>query len=192
MHIATARIRRFADCHDDVPAFHAAVIAITVIAAALFNIGAFLLLIVAHAVLDIVKYRDVHRFRWGRTMMATFREGLLDMFFLALALSFALYLHHGQSIFAISGLVRIEQVFLRFVGMGFARLEVLIHGIWVFSNLRQHMLDLRVGNGPWKRREIFFLFGLIASLAFIACSPFFMDPHAVQAVLADELLPWRF
>ena len=191
MHILTAEFRRFASRHDDIPAFHAAVIAITVIAAALFNIGAFLLLIIAHASLDIVKYRDVHRMRWGKTLYATFREGLLDLAFLALALSFALYLHHGQSVFALSSAVRIEEVLIRFVGMGIARLEVLVHGIWVFSNLRQHLLDLRVGNGPWKRRETLFLLVLLSSIIFIVSSPLFMDTGAIGKVFSEQLIPWR-
>ena len=191
MYTAIGSVRTFAGRHDDIPAFHAVVIAVTVIAAALFNIGAFLLLIVAHATLDIVKYREVHGMGWRKTLFATFREGLLDLFFLTLALAFALNLHHGERVFALSTAMRVEEVLLRFCGMGLARLEVMVHGIWVFSNVRQHILDLRTGTGRWKLRETVMLLGLIASVAFVASAPLFMEASAVAKVFSQQLIPWR-
>ena len=191
MRTLTSPIRAFAVSHDGIPAFHAAAILLTVIAAALLNTGAFALLIAAHASLDIVKYRDVHRMRWGATLTATFRESLLDLFFLSLALCFALSLHHGQSVFVLSGVVRMEEILLRVLGIGVARLQVLLNGLWVFSNIRQHMTDVRYGTGPWRPLERVLLLGLAGALVFIAAMPLTLASGAFTRVLLEQLVPWR-
>ena len=51
--LASARL--FAHRHDELPAFHAAYLVITVLCAALLSLGAFAALIVAHIALDYVK-----------------------------------------------------------------------------------------------------------------------------------------
>ena len=191
MHSILQHSRSFARRHDDIPAFHAASIALTLLAAALFNVGAFAVLIVAHAALDIIKYRDVHGMPWLRTLSAIFREGLLDLFFLSVALCFALTLHHGQSVFALSGAIRMEEVLLRVFGMGLARLEVLMHSMWIFSNIRQHLVDVRDATGAWRWTELLVCCGFIGSVSIIAASPLVMGSNAVITVLTDQLVPWR-
>ncbi|MBI2636497.1 hypothetical protein HYW84_04205 [Candidatus Peregrinibacteria bacterium] len=181
----------FAVSHDNIPAFHAASILLTVIAAALFNTGAFALLIAAHASLDVVKYREIHGMKWSGTLAATARESLLDLFFLSLALCLALYLHHGQSVFVLSGITRLEEILVRVFGIMFARFEVLWHGLWVFSDIRQHLRDVRDAVGPWRPREILWLSGLIGALLFIAVSPFVLKQGVASAVLYEQLTPWR-
>lgn len=191
MYRVTHRVRAVAGAHDDFPAFHVLSIALTLLAAAMLNIGAFIVIIAAHAALDIVKYRELHTFSWAKTLEATLRESLLDIFFLSLALCFTLYLHHGQSVFALSGLVRFEEVFLRLFGIGLARLEVLLHGIWVFSDVRQHVRDVRDATGPWRCTEIVCLCACAASLMFIIVSPLLMGPGEAAKVLGEQLVPWR-
>ncbi len=191
MRRCTHHVRAFAIAHDGIPAFHAAAILLTVIAAALLNTGAFALLIAAHASLDIVKYREVHGMRWGTTIVATIRESLLDLLFLSLALCFALYLHHGQSIFVLSGMVRLERILIRILGIGLARLEVLLHGLWVFSNIRQHLTDVRDATGPWRSSELLWLCGFISTLLFIVASPLVLESGALSTVLYEQLVPWR-
>ena len=184
-------VRIFAAVHDRVPAFHAASIVLTILAAALLNVGAFAVLIVAHAVLDVIKYRDVHACAWRMTLAATLRESLVDLFFLALALCFAFTLHHGQSVFVLSGVVRLEEVLIRLFGIALPRLEVLVHGMWVFTNVRQHLVDTREATGRWRFSELFFLCGFIACLLFLASVPFFLDSGTVQNVLVRTMVPWR-
>ena len=60
MSTAIRHLRIFAHEHDDIPAFHAAYLVGTFLAAAIFNLGFFLLLIIGHMCLDVVKYRDFH------------------------------------------------------------------------------------------------------------------------------------
>ncbi|NOS67527.1 MAG: hypothetical protein HOO67_04155 [Candidatus Peribacteraceae bacterium] len=191
MRTFTHNIRAFALVHDDVPAFHVACIVLTVLAAMLLNTGAFAVLIAAHAALDIVKYRDVHAMSWAKTLAATFREALLDLFFLSLALCFALYLHHGQSIFVLSRLVHTEEILLRVFGIGLARLEVLLHGFWVFSNVRQHLTEVRRATGTWRSVEVLCLCGFVASMMFIAMLALVMEPGAFQKVFLEQMVPWR-
>src|SRR3989338_5029895 len=189
MHRVSQHVRAFAMVHDGIPAFHAASILLTVIAAALLNTGAFAVLIAAHMSLDIVKYRDVHGMSWSRTLVATARESLLDLFFLGLALCFALYLHHGQSVFAVSGMVRMERMLFQVFGIGLARLEVLLHQLWVFSNIRQHLQDVRDFTGSWRIVEILWLCGFVATVAFIVAAPFVMEPGAFAKVMGEQLVP---
>lgn len=189
MHFHT-RVKAFAVDHDDLASFHLSSIVLTVIAAAFLNTGAFAVLILAHAVLDIVKYREADM-RWTRTALATFREGLLDLFFLALSICFALYLHHGQSIFVVSRLILLEEFILRTVGIGLARFEILLHGLWVFSNVHQHLREVRASAGPWRTTERLCLTGFLLATAFILLSPLVMEPGALTTVFFQELVPWR-
>lgn len=183
--------RAFAVAHDGIPAFHAAAILLTVIAAALFNIGAFALLIAVHASLDIFKYRDVHRMRWSRTVIATIRESIMDLFFLSLALCFALYLHHWKSVFILSGIVRLEAMLVWIFGVVLARIEVLLHWLWVFSDVRQHLRDVRDATGPWRYTELLWLYGFVSALLFIVASPILLKPGALSVMLYEQLVPWR-
>ena len=186
------RLRVFAIDHDSLPAFHAGYLAVTVLIAALLNVGAFALLIVAHAALDLVKYHDIHRRSWHRTLLSTLRENLLDIFLLSGALFLAVYLHHGEGeIIAISGIVRAETSFLRGILLLIPRVEVLWNGVWVFANFRQHLLRSAEVTGPWRTKELLYGMGTVLSFFLIAVAPLLFDTNGVVKILADQLVPWK-
>ncbi len=191
MHIHQRRLKSFAIAHDSLPAFHAGYLAVTVLIAALLNVGAFALLIVAHAALDFVKYREVHGRSWRRTLLSTLRESLLDLFLLCGALALAVYLHHGSSIVALSGLARAEASFLRGIILLAPRVEVLWHGMWIFSNFKQHLFVSPEASGAWKKSELFCGAGAAVSLLLLAISFQVFDVDGVVRILENQLVPWR-
>ena len=87
-------VRHFAHVHDDLPAFHAGYLVLTILVASLLNLGVFGLLIIAHMALDYVKYREHHGFSWRRTMEGMVRESLVDIALLGVGVVFAVYFHH--------------------------------------------------------------------------------------------------
>lgn len=185
------RFLRFAIAHDDVPAFHAAYLVLTLLAAALLNTGAFALLIVAHAGLDLVKYREVHGRAWPRTLASTLRESLLDLFLLSGALVLAVYLHHGTGIVAVSGIVRAETSLLRGVLLLLPRVGVLWNTLWIFTNIRHHLLRSPEATGPWKVREQLYLLGTLGALLLLAVAPSLFGAENVMTILTGQLVPWE-
>ena len=191
MHITQRRLKSFAIAHDSLPAFHAGYLAVTVLIAALLNVGAFALLIAAHAALDFVKYREVHGRPWHQTLLSTLRESLLDLFLLFGALVLAVYLHHGSSLIALSGLARAEASFFRGIILLAPRVEILWNGVWIFSNFKQHLFVSPEASGPWKRSERLSVVGVAISLLLIVLSFQFFDTEGVIKILDNQLVPWR-
>lgn len=184
-------IKQTLTLHDEIPAFHAGYLLITLVFAALLNVGAIALLIAAHMGLDLVKYHEIHHQSWKKTWIHTLRESLLDVFMLAVALCFGLYLHHSAGVLAFSGVVRMEEVLLRGAGMVIPRMEVMWNALWIFSNVRQHVLSLRPYEGPWRNREVCYLVGLILSVALLLASPLFIDHSTLLTLLREQLVPWK-
>lgn len=192
MHALQLTIRRFAIAHDETPVFHAVYLVLTFLAAALLNVGTFGLLVLAHMVLDLVKYREFHAMPWGRTLGATFRESLIDLFLLALALCLAVYLHHGQSIVALSGFLRMEVTIVSAFAVLLPRLEVTWHLLGVFGNIRKHLQHMHGVTGALRMYERLMLAGFFLSVLLVVIAPVVLgDSASVSHVLADELLPWR-
>ena len=189
----TTNIRRFLIAHDEAPAFHATYLAMIFLAAALLNVGAFALLVAGHMTLDIVKYRDVHRFSLARAVRATFRESLVDVALLMIALNFAVYLHHATSIVAVSGALHVEQTVLRGFGMIIPRMEVLFHNVRIFGGVQRHMQEVRSAKaGRWKLSEKLCFLILLLAAGLVVAAPFVLaDQDAVLRILAEQLVPWR-
>lgn len=189
-------IRSFAQRHDELPAFHAAYLVLTILIAALLNLGAFGLLIIAHMVLDTVKYREVHRMRWPETIRATLRENIFDHTLFALGFLIAVYLHHSlPSIAGISGLLRSEITIARGLGTLLPKTEILQRFLHVIFHLRHHLtqIDTPIGERftPIERFSIV-LIGCSALLLLLA--PVFLHIGNTQLLLItqEEIIPWHF
>jgi hypothetical protein len=182
----------FAVRHDHDPAFQAAFIVLTFIAAALLNVGAFLALVAIHVVLDIVKYHTVHGRGWTWTMKATLRESLVDIVLLTMALFVSVYFHESAGLIAVSSMVRYDGVLLVGIATVLARMEVFCHVLRVFAHVRKHIQNVHKGiAGAWSRTERFALIGTAACLLMIVAAPMLShDPDAVFRILTRELLPW--
>ena len=133
------RFRLFAHEHDDIPAFHAAYLVGTFLAAAIFNLGFFLVLIIAHMCLDIVKYHDFHRYGWMMTWRAVLFESIVDIALFLLALTFAVYLNHTFALAALSGVLRSELTIARAIGTIVPKIEILERTFHLYSNFRMYL-----------------------------------------------------
>ena len=187
-------LRMFAHIHDDLPAFHAGFLVLTIITAAMLNLGAFGALIVAHMALDIIKYREVHGFSWRYTLEGMFRESLFDLTLLTVGLTFSLYLHHSVLVAGVSGLVRAEVTVLHALTTLVPKIKILHNILKIVSHL-QHYLEtihpqMRKGFSGTDRLCMFFLVACALLLVF-ASTILNVDQNVVHMILLDEMTPWR-
>ena len=121
----TSSFRGFAHEHDDVPAFHAAFLVGTILCAAVFNLGFYAIMILAHVCLDIVKYRDIHHMSFKQTVKAAALESISDVALFLVSLNFAVYLNHTYMLGALSGLLRSQLTVLRAFGTMLPKIRIL-------------------------------------------------------------------
>ncbi len=186
-------LKDFVALHDDLPAFRAGYLVLTILVAALFNLGTFAMLIVAHISLDIVKYREHHGFSWRKTVEGIWRENLFDCTLLLIGFVFAVYFHHTVGIAGVSGLMRADITIVRGLGTLVPKAEILndflhvlarLWGYFRFPHLRMG-LPLQAGE-----RLLVFLFAASCLLLIIAPSVLGMEGTTYLGVLAEEGIPW--
>ncbi len=187
-------LRHFAYEHDVLPAFHAAFFAVAVLSAALLNLGAFALLVIAHMSLDIVKYRERHGFSWHATLEGVFRESLTDVTLLLVGLVFSVYLHHTIGITSIAGLMRAELSLFRMVAVFIPKIGILHHFLKIVSHLHHYLDHLHPrhlqGLSRWDSVCMAFI-GVSIALILFAAPLMGVDIATVAGVLLSELIPWR-
>lgn len=187
-------IRSFAYRHDDLPAFHAAYLVLTFLAAALFNLGFFAVLIALHMALDVSKYRDVHGCSWKKTIEGVVRESIVDVSLLLMGLTVAIYLHPTLPLFiGVQGLMLAEITLLRAVGVITPKLKILYDflKIVVHFDLYLRHVHVRIGKGASVIEYVAVLSMLVCTgLLFIAPFVLLIDPAQFLSILVDELVPW--
>ena len=194
MHIATATfsIRHFAHRHDDIPAFHAGYLVLTLLSAALFNLGTFAVLILIHMGLDLFKYREHLGYGWKLTFEGMVRESLLDITLLTIGLVFSVYLHHTVAFVGISGLMRTELTVLRLFGTLIPKVKILHNFLKVMAHLR-HYLDHTHAHlrQHWSGidRVCLFSIGLCSFLLFFAAPLLHTNFGHIGMILSEELIP---
>jgi len=194
MQIFTVHGRAFAHHHDEIPAFHAAYLVLAVLAAAMFNMGAFAMLIIAHMALDVVKYREHHGFSWSMTIEGTIRESLVDIALLFVGLVFAVYLHHSVGIASLSGILRAEVTVIRALGTVLPKLKILHHFLKIMSHLHHYMETVHphIHRGfSSLDRYCFAFIGISIVLLAVAAPLMGVDYALIQDILAEELIPWQ-
>jgi len=192
MHTAFQRFRLFAHEHDDVPAFHATFLVCTVLAAALFNLGFFLLLIIGHMSLDFVKYREIHHFDLKTTFKAMFLESIIDISLFLLSLTVGIYLNHAYVLTALSGLLRSEATVLYAIGTIIPKVRILEDFAAVFFNFHSYLHsihpDLQL---PLSRIQHWSLKLTYVCLFFLGMTIIFFHGREMTLlnILAHELIP---
>lgn len=189
--LASARI--FAHRHDELPAFHAAYLVITVLCAALLSLGAFAALIVAHMALDYVKYRDRHGFTLHRTFEGMVRESLFDVALLMIGLTFTVYFHHAMAIATVSGLLRSEMTVIRALGTVLPKFLILNDSLSIWMHVRSY-LELphpRIGKA-WTLTERLAIMTVVTGVvALLLAAPLMgTGVSTVMGILGEELMMW--
>jgi hypothetical protein len=188
-------IRAFAHQHDDLPAFHAAYLILTILAAAMFNLGFFGLLICIHMVMDVYKYREVHGMTWKRTTEGVVRESILDIALFMMGLVVAVYLHPSLLAYtSIKGMMVAELTVIRAVGMLTPKLKILYDFLKILAHIDQylHHIHNRLGKNPGVV-EYVSMFSLCISVGMLIIAPILLmisgDTYA--DILIEELTPWN-
>ncbi len=188
-------IKNFALRHDQLPAFHATYIVLTILVAAMMPLGAFGLLIIGHMTLDCVKYREHHKYRWKRTLMAMTRESLVEITLFFLALLFAVYLHHSLPLIAgLSGLYRSEVTIIRAFGVLIPKIKILQDILSILNNLHHYLDDVPTYLGKkWSPLEQVSLFSLSIVVVLLALAPsvLSLDMPQFWGILRSQLIPWN-
>lgn len=186
-------VRRFAHEHDDLPAFHAGYLVLTLLVAAILNLGAFALLILLHMALDFVKYREHHGFTLARTLEGMIRESLVDIALFSVGLLFAVYFHHTVGLPGVSGLLRAEVTLVGAVAVILPKFKILHNVLKVVSHLRHYIDQVHPAlYRGWSNLDHFCFFTVEVSLILIAAAPLLvgMDSDVLLFVLGRELMPF--
>ena len=188
-------LKSFALRHDQLPAFHAGYLVLTILIASMFHLGAFALLIAGHMTLDCVKYRDTHRYSWHKTAMAMLRESLVDVTLLMLGLLFAVYLHHSLPVIAgLSGLYRSEVTIVRATGMFIPKVRILYEFLGILSNIHRYMNTVPTYLGKkWNPVEYVCVLSLSVMIVLMLLAPIVLSIDAAHffTILGSEMVPWN-
>lgn len=185
----------FARFHDEIPAFHVFYAVLTLLAAAMFSIGTFGVLIIAHMVLDIVKYREVHKLPWSHTLKAVVHESLLDCTLLAVALLVSVYFHSSVGFIQLSGLLRAELSIVQFLGVVLPKFIILEHLVKVFAHIHHYLLYIHphAHKRRWSKLDKIYFGLLTGSVLLLLFAPMITraDPTVITHVVLHELQPFR-
>ena len=188
-------LRHFTLWHDELPAFHASYLVLALLLSALFPLGAFGLLILAHMSLDLVKYRELHRLTWKKAIIATLRESLLDWMLLTAGLTLAVYLHHSIPIIAsLSGLYRAELTIVQGLGSVIPKMKVLYRFAEIMSNMRMYLNAMpRYLGKSLSPVEHMCVIALCVFVLLLVLAPSILgfDAAHYATILRSELVPWR-
>ena len=195
MHILNNNIRTFIHEHDRMPAFHAGYLVVTFLIAALFNLGMFALVIIAHMTLDYVKYTELYGYSRRNTWKAMLSESSIDIVLLLIGFVFAVYLHHGVEMAAVSGLVRAAVTLARGLGTVIPKLEILYRFVDTLMNPQEHMQHVQEtvrARWTFSFACMIFLGGVCVLLLILAPVILTLDGALLEKVLMDQMIPWNF
>lgn len=194
-HFSLRSIRSFAHQHDNLPSFHAAYLVLTLLAAAMFNLGFFTILIAAHMVLDVYKYREHHRLPWSRVIEGVIRESIVDVTLLLFGLVIAVYLHPSVTgLSGIKGMMLAEVTVLRGIGIITPKLKILYDILKILSDVEHYLSrkHQRFGRNP-VLIEYVCSFSICITLGMLIIAPtlLMISGDSYFAILITELTPWR-
>ena len=198
MQIITAPALRLHKCvvyiaheHDEWPLFRVWFSVATVTASIVLNLGVFTLLVSLHMALDVVKYRGKHKLSWYWTCVESLREGLIDIFFIALGLMLGIVFHHTVAIGGLGRMAKLEYLFLNLILRVGPRLKIAEHMLEIFLYWKHHFEKQFVPHEPLSRSEKGLLAATLVLTAGIVLAPF-MTPLSFRDVghtIAKELTP---
>lgn len=189
-----AQLRSFAHKHDTLPAFHAAYLVLAFLAAAMFNLGVFGLLILMHMTLDYVKYREVHKLGLKETWLGMVHESLMDVALFSVGLVFSVYFHHSVGVANISGLLRAELTIVRMLGTLIPKFVMLESFLKIVAHLHHYMEHLHPGlRSEWSRTDRYMMLTIAVCfiLLFSAGEIMNVDGAVIRMIVLWELVPWN-
>jgi len=159
-----SRIVYVAHEHDTWPMFRIWFSVSTVAASIILNLGVFVLLVALHMALDSIKYRTKHKLAWHWVGVETLRESLMDIFFIALGLLFAIAFHHAVAIGGLGKLAEMEILLLNLVLRVGPRIKLAEHFLEIILYWKHHFEKQITPHAPLSKSEK----GLCIAIAIIA------------------------
>jgi hypothetical protein len=155
--------------------------------------GAFGCLILIHIALDLVKYHDLHRLNWRKTLGETLRENLIDLTLLGVGLSFAVYFHHSAvGLSGLSGLRRAEASIARGLGTIIPKMKILHHFLKIMAHMQYYLSHTRTDlNERWSSLDRTHALLLVVSLGLLIAAPFVipLEIETFLKILMQEIIP---
>ena len=190
----TYRFRIFAHRHDDIPAFHAAYLVGTFLAASVLHLGFFAILIAAHMCLDYVKYRDYFHYDLRLTFKAMALESVVDIALFLIAMTFAVYFSNSFLLAAASGMTRSGLTVLKAFGTVVPKIRILEEAVLIALNLHAYLYtphtDIRK---PLSRTHQLALATIgVASVLIVAASLHFIGNEMEFLSILSRELSLRF
>ena len=184
---------RFIQSHDEHMLFQLTYLVLVILAVMFLNLGFFVLLILVHMSLDIVKYRHFHKLSAVQTFMSTLHESMIDIMLLLVGLVISVYFQHSIGIVALSGFIRAESSLTRVFVMFFSKFTATTHFVKPLTRLQQHFesvhrslpTSLTVADRLYLYLTAFCFFLLV-----IAPSVIGVDRSIVNWILLWELNPF--
>src|SRR3989344_2356676 len=158
--------------HDEWPMFRIWFSISTIAASIILNLGVFVLLVTLHMTLDIIKYRTKHKLAWHWVGVETLRESLMDIFFIALGLLFAIAFHHAVAIGGLGRLAEMEILLLNLVLRVGPRIKLAEHFLDIILYCKHHFEKQLTPHAPLTRSEKGLLTATLIIAAGIAMTPY--------------------
>jgi hypothetical protein len=192
LHPTLHSFKSFAHGHDDVPAFHATFLVATFLAAAVLNLGFFLILILLHMMLDFVKYREVHRYSYRMTLKAMLLESISDIALFLMGLTVAVYFSHTFMLAAAGGLLRSELTVLKALGTLIPKVIIIEHLVTIAVSVRSYLDTEVLGlHGKCTRLQVLSMYSSVTCVVLLLVSVglYAHNQADLLAVLQHELIP---
>lgn len=192
MHTILHHVKLFAKAHDDMPAFHAGFLVLSVLVSLFFSMGVFAMLILFHAALDVAKYRMVHNLSARGTLKGVIRENLLDVTLVTIGLTAAVCFHHHIFFGSVSSLVRADIFLLRMIGTTLPKMQIFHSFMCVAASMRSYIhtkheqLEM-----PWSAFDKACFIIMLLGIALFLATPFIfgIDQSTIQKILVEEMTP---
>ncbi len=193
MQTLTLRFRKFAHTHDDVPAFHAAYLVGTLLAASILHLGFFAILIAVHMCLDYIKYRDYFRFSLATTFKAMMLESIVDIALFMVSLTIAVGLHLVLELSLLSGLARSGFTILRAIGTIVPKMRILENMMIIAFDIHTYLYKPHADIRKPLRKSHYIALGTIAlcSLSLIGLVFAYIGHEIDLLVVLDRELALR-
>lgn len=181
--------------HDDLPALKAAYWVFVLLAAMLFNLGVFVLLIATHVALDVWKYRFVHGERWRTAFEGVVRENVVNTALLSCGVLFAIYFHVSLPIVShLRGFVQTEVIVLSAILQMTVKAHIAHNMLTIISRAHQYIEreHPRMGHGL-SLQECVWIAVFIASLGLTLSVPWILhvDAARMASLVSDVFVPWH-
>lgn len=163
---------RIAHHHDEWPMFRIWFSVTTVVASIVLNLGVFAMLVALHMALDVIKYRTKHHLSWHWVAVETFRESLIDVFFIVLGLLLAVAFHHAVAIGGLGKLAELEVLLLNLILRVGPRIKIAEHILEILLYWKHHFEEQFSPGSPFNKSEKGFILATAIIVLGILMTPF--------------------